>query len=81
MHFLSSVRAKNKGTLFSPILKVEGNKVALVWFFLASGLRYGHNVIFDGRSLMTLSQPQVKAHKIKLTLLTSILKFGKSKIH
>ena len=41
-----STNTKNKGTFFSSTLKVEEKKVPLVFGFLASGLRYGHFVIF-----------------------------------
>ena len=34
--------SKTKGTLFSQTLKVEENKVPLVFSILALGLRYGH---------------------------------------
>ena len=42
-----SLRAKikkTKGTLFSQSLKVEGNKVPLVFSFFVQGPRYGHFV-------------------------------------
>ena len=46
--FLSSeaINQKNKGTLFSQTLKVEENKVPLVFSILALGLRYSHFFIF-----------------------------------
>ena len=37
---------KTKGTLFSGTLKVEGNKVPLVFAILAQGLRYSLFLIF-----------------------------------
>jgi len=37
---------KNKSTFFSSSLKVEENKVLLFFGFGASGLRYGHFLIF-----------------------------------
>ena len=37
---------KTKGTLFSQTLKVEGNKVPLVFAILAQGLRYSLFLIF-----------------------------------
>ena len=37
---------KNKGTFFSLTLKVGENKVSLFFGFGASGLRYGHFLIF-----------------------------------
>ena len=37
---------KTKGTLFSQTLKVEGNKVHLVFANLAQGLRYSLFLIF-----------------------------------
>ena len=37
---------KTKGTLFSQTLKVEENKVLLVFSILAQGLRYSHFLIF-----------------------------------
>ena len=35
---------KTKGTLFSETLKVEGNKVPLIFLIFAQGLRYDHSV-------------------------------------
>ena len=43
---------KNKGTLFSQTLKVEENKVPLVFTNLASGPRYGH--FLDSKSCVLL---------------------------
>ena len=43
---------KNKGTLFSQTLKVEENKVPLVFTNLASGPRYGH--FLDSKSCVFL---------------------------
>ena len=37
-----AINQKNKGTLLSSTLKVEGSKVALDYWFLASRSRYGH---------------------------------------
>ena len=40
---LSQNKKKTKGTLFSQTLKVEGNKVPLVFSIFDQGLRYGQS--------------------------------------
>ena len=69
---------KNKGTFFSSVLKVEEKKVT---FFVASGLRYRHFLIFGQNGPVLAStmtkwpylSPEAKNPKDKGSFFSSVL--------
>ena len=75
--------------MFSQTLKVEENKVPLVFSILALGLKYSHFLIFcrphrkgPSKSLENgyVSAPESKLKKTKGTLFSSTFKVGENKV-
>ena len=64
---------KNKGTLFSSTLKVEGNKVLLFFHFGLKSPRYEHFLVFyKSLSLMTLTWAKMMKMMISILFIVII---------